>query len=86
MKSLTFQKSGLRQQHQKKKHIKLKMSIKEKLKVTWRDPLNIQDDSLPGLGWRYSIVLVIISITALLVTSTFWNDKINALNDKNDEL
>lgn len=26
---------------------------------------------LPGLGWRYSVVLVMMSNTALLVTSTF---------------
>lgn len=30
---------------------------------------------LPGFGWRYSVVLVIISSTALLVTSTFYSGK-----------
>lgn len=30
---------------------------------------------LPGFGWRYSVVLVMISNTALLVMSTFYNGK-----------
>lgn len=30
---------------------------------------------VPGFGWRYSVVLVMISNTALLVMSTFYNGK-----------
>jgi len=32
-----------------------------------------KDQHLPGLGCRYSVVLVIMSITALVVVSTFYS-------------
>lgn len=43
--------------------------------LAWAGDQRLAQRLLPGFGWRYSVVLVMISNTALLVMSTFYNGK-----------